>query len=154
MELRLKNCPDRSTRQLLERTFEVATRHLGIECYHAVVSCELREGHPTYEILGGSIYTKMDAGATSSRVIGNIVQMYVCPVNTPQLLETFCHEMTHVAQTLRGDLRGSSHNRGCWRGQTYPVPATYEEYESQPWEVEANREASRMCAKLRERGVL
>jgi hypothetical protein len=66
-----------------------------------------------------------------------------------RLLATLSHEMWHVRQWHRGDLRYTRDSNGTvsgilWKGKYYPhiFPITtdrWDEYQAEPWEVEARQ---------------
>ena len=51
------------------------------------------------------------------------------------LLETLAHEMIHVKQWVRGELKDTNCGRQLWKGKDY----TNTDYDNQPWEIEAHR---------------
>lgn len=66
------------------------------------------------------------------------------------LLDTIFHELTHIHQAMRGDLRHGTHH-DFWKGAPYPVltfthrvqdfKSWFKLYENLPWEVEAREVA-------------
>lgn len=68
-----------------------------------------------------------------------------------KIIETIFHEMTHVMQELRGDIRRMPDGGECYRGVHYSVDIikkpSYNEYRNFPWEVEARDVAKEMLKK-------
>lgn len=54
-------------------------------------------------------------------------------MNTEEYTKTLFHELYHILQHIRGDLRNKRGIR-CWKG----INCDDLEYEEQPWELEAN----------------
>ena len=149
MKFALQNCSSPELRQTLEHAFKVASMALDID-YHAVeVQVKLLPGQATTGMLGPNTYfANAEMGATLSYLIGNVAKMKLFAFNTPQLVQTLCHELTHVAQMLRGDLRATTQGLLVWKGRYYNPPRTQAEYEALPWEVEANVMATRIVRRL------
>ena len=54
------------------------------------------------------------------------------------MLETICHEMVHVKQYARGELKDLARSSKCckWKGKKINFDSTH--YFDQPWEIEAH----------------
>jgi hypothetical protein len=55
-------------------------------------------------------------------------------MNTEDYIKTLLHELQHVLQHVRGDLRDKRGIR-CWKG----IDCSELDYEDQPWELEAHQ---------------
>lgn len=54
-----------------------------------------------------------------------------------RVLESICHEMVHVKQFAKGEMRDlASAERVSWNGQKYDISS--DEYFERPWEIEAH----------------
>jgi hypothetical protein len=99
-------------------------------------------------------------GETRNDIIDGVIEMrindYKVPdpnsenrhVTHPQM-QTFIHEMVHVAQIVTGNLVRAEDRYGNvkvrWRGEWMPLPA----YEDMPWEHQANRLSEQLFEPLR-----
>lgn len=142
---------DAVTERRYQIAFEIITRFLGIEHLPQTVWLSfIQEGPEAYEIGFGRILRKKIGGETVNDVVDGYVQMRInlhrstckcsaCQEENAQLdpLSTFCHEMVHVKQLLRSELRRTS-NGIWWRGHFY-TKREVPKYQDQPWEHEANR---------------
>lgn len=52
-----------------------------------------------------------------------------------ELIKTICHEMVHVKQYARGELKSQNSKTSMWRGEN--VSLNDMEYYEYPWEIEA-----------------
>ena len=58
-------------------------------------------------------------------------------VRLRRVLESICHEMVHVKQFAKGEMRDlAGAERVSWNGQRYDISA--DEYFDRPWEIEAH----------------
>jgi hypothetical protein len=55
-------------------------------------------------------------------------------------IKTLLHELQHVFQHVRGDLRDKGSKR-YWRG----IDCSHLDYENEPWEIEAHLVESMLC---------
>lgn len=63
--------------------------------------------------------------------------------NAGYKMQTFMHEMVHVAQIIEGRLTGDPINGSVWEGQFFsPEEMKKLEHDELPWEKEANRKAA------------
>jgi oligoendopeptidase F len=154
MQLFLKGAPNPETARVLERVFKLATAELGIAAWAAEVHAKIKEGKAevTERRVGGRFYREVNGqmGVTSSNIhAGNQIRMLLWTFNTPQLISTFAHELTHAAQMLRGDLK---HEDGwaVWKGRHYAEPRSVAEYENLPWEREANAFSAHIVGMLKQ----
>ena len=151
MKLVLKGVPNPETAQALNRAFRVTTEALDIANYAAEVHTQVQPGKAEVSNFATpqGFFQRVDAemGQTLDHLVGNVAKMNLFSFNTFQLVETFIHELVHVAQMLRGDL---SRVRGVsvWKGRRYREPQTYEEYKALPWEREADEYASNISRRL------
>jgi hypothetical protein len=151
MKLVLKGVSAPETAKTLNRAFRVTTKALGIANFAAEVHCQVKPGKAEVSNFATpqGYFQRVDAemGQTLDRLVGNVAKMQLFSFNTPQLIETFIHELVHVAQMLRGDLkrvRGVS----VWKGRQYREPQSYDEYKRLPWEVEAEAYALNISRRL------
>ena len=148
MKLVLKGAPNPETARALERTFKIATMELNIANFAAEVHCEIKPGKAV--VTRNAFFQKADAemGQTLNHLVGNVAKMVLFSFNTPQLVQTFIHELTHVAQMLRGDLK-VVWGVATWKGRRYRDPQTFAEYQNLPWEREAEAYVSNISRRLR-----
>ena len=56
------------------------------------------------------------------------------------LIETLCHELVHVKQAVKGELKDANQFIKLWKGEEHiTVFTNYENYRDLPWEEEAYR---------------
>lgn len=99
----------------------------------------------------GETITKFyyDAGTIKTR---SFTLNILTSVGFTKVLETIFHEMTHVMQEVRGDLRRLPNGDGeCYKGVYYSVDIlkkpSYKEYMNFPWEIEARDVSKEMMKK-------
>lgn len=61
-------------------------------------------------------------------------------LNKEDYIKTLLHEMQHILQHIRGDLRDKRGIR-CWKG----IDCSELDYENSPWEIEAHQREQELC---------
>ena len=68
--------------------------------------------------------------------------------NDLEFVETICHEMVHVKQHARGELKDINLTQKLWKGDEYiAMYSTHDEYMALPWEAEAYNLEAKLLTK-------
>jgi hypothetical protein len=131
--------------QLLQRTFDVAVRHLGVEHYDVVVELEVRR----------ELDKDGSSGASDPHWRGNVAPVWIALQDVDTTVNTLAHELVHVADAATGRMSGCACDGGPrWEGRSYHEQETlaklgdYAAYRSLPWERRAFAEAPVIAAKV------
>ncbi len=153
----------------LQVAFDIVTKELGIDGLKNEVllkffSSEPKIMNPIEALFGGGVLElKQEMGAThrdmgpNGEVLMKLneyrdndpCQCEICRKSkpAPTVLETFCHEMAHVAQIVSGRLVKAKNGKAQWEGKVLNrVPA----YADMPWEHEADAFEKRVSKKVKE----
>ena len=80
---------------------------------------------------------------------GRSPRMFELSVNSTKprkkILEILAHEMVHVKQYAKNELRSSDSNSASFAGKNYKLSTNLEEYFNFPWEIEAFGREHGMC---------
>lgn len=163
MRLVFENSSPKNERRL-RAAFDVATAVLGIQDQPYTVVVVFSHEPPVYHhIAPGVLAMRYEGGGVRNTIApGNVLYMKLNLAEVPapppgatrqnlgrgsavpnDLLETFCHEMVHVAQMVTGRLRRE--REGCYfNKRLYATPRTHQEYQDLPWEQEADELGARI----------
>ena len=136
-----------------QKAFRFLVRHLNIENHDKTVWLtffkkrpEMREMYRFGSLIGEQFNSEQ--GATRNEIVDNIIEMKINDYKSSAFsdkrersvlqppMQTFVHEMTHVAQMVTGRLvvrQTPFETRVRWNGRWGSLPP----YEDQPWEHEA-----------------
>jgi len=152
---------DAANERRYQIAFDVITRSLGIENMPQTVWLSFVSEPPELlSVRRGQVLRKKLGGSTNNTIVDGYVQMQIndhrstcgcaaCREEAERLdpISTFCHEMAHVKQLVKGELRRTS--AGMWWHGRFYRHADVPKYHDQPWEHEANRLQADLTPKVR-----
>lgn len=112
----------------------------------AIADLKLNESAFTLTVLfQANMYEELDCYGMVSHVKKDIVMAIDPATDITQMLETVCHEMIHVKQIAKGQMKLiQAGEKIVWMGKEYPE----EKYHDLPWEIEAMAKSERMYRKF------